>query len=36
MSVGLVRHRRIRDFAGMSPASYLVAERPLANHIRID
>jgi AraC-like DNA-binding protein len=25
-----------RDFSGMSPSSYLAAERPFANHIRMD
>jgi AraC-like DNA-binding protein len=25
-----------RDFSGMSPSSYLAAERPFANHVRMD
>jgi AraC-like DNA-binding protein len=25
-----------RDFSGMSPSSYLAAERPFANHVRVD
>ena len=25
-----------RDFSGMSPTSYLAAERPFANHVRVD